>query len=144
MVSVGGWRGAATALSLLVGLGVTGCGTDGGSGDTPVDASGDTSAPSEPATKPGRSDKATDEPVPDGAQQCAQVWREGATLPRAYPGCVAEGDFVRSDRLSCSSGQRLVRFDNRFYAVPGGTVREARPTLAKDRDYRDALASCRA
>lgn len=133
-------------LSLFVGLGVTACGTDDADTDTAGEPSASTpaSTPSGSAAKPGRSDRSAGEKVPDDAPECGEVWREGATLPRIYPGCVAEGAFVESDRLSCSSGQRMVRYDNRFYAVPGGTVREARPTLAKDRDYRDALASCRA
>ena len=45
---------------------------------------------------------------------------------------------------SCSSGQRLGWYGDRYYAVLGGTVREAESLLDDDIGYRDAVASCRA
>ena len=142
MDSFGGWRVSAAALLLLLGLGASACGAedgDAGAADEPTPTATSSS------TDPDPSDETDGGSVPKNAPACAGVWREGTTLPRVYAGCVADGGvYMRSDRLSCSSGQRMVRYDNRFYAVPGGTVHQARPTLAEDRDYRDALASCRA
>ena len=51
---------------------------------------------------------------------------------------------MATDKLGCSSGQRMVMYGNHFYAVLGGTIRETESPLEHDRGYRDAVASCRA
>ncbi|HET7194656.1 MAG TPA: hypothetical protein VFI99_06650 [Nocardioides sp.] len=51
---------------------------------------------------------------------------------------------MASDTLGCSSGQRMVRYGDHFYAVPGGTINETKSSLEDDRGYRKAVASCRA
>jgi hypothetical protein len=52
--------------------------------------------------------------------------------------------FVAVDQEPCSFGQRLVRYGDHFYAVRGGPVNRTAAPLLKDRDYRGAIASCRA
>ena len=83
--------------------------------------------------------------VPPGTPDCATIWQDGATIPRGYAGC-ADGDqqFVKQDSLPCSSGQFIVRFDDQFYGVAGGTVHEAKAPLDRDREYRQAVLRCRA
>jgi hypothetical protein len=78
------------------------------------------------------------------AAACSAVWKDGAQLPRTYRGCSEDDQLVKPDVLGCSSGQRMVRYADRYYAVYGGTVHEASPSLEKDRDYRAAVLSCRA
>ena len=81
---------------------------------------------------------------PPGTPDCTSVWREGATLPRGYSGCLEDADFVRRDALGCSSGQRIIRYADRFYAVPGGTIHSSTKPLDRDRKYRAAVYRCRA
>lgn len=83
--------------------------------------------------------------APPGAPACDDVWQDGEKLPRSYRGCVdGSGAYVPQDGLSCSSGQRMVRYDDQYYGVLGGTVHEATQPLDQDRDYRTAVRSCRA
>jgi hypothetical protein len=56
---------------------------------------------------------------------------------------VLDGDEIPPDVLECSSGQRLVRFDETYYAVRGGLIREAPDGFDADADYRAAVRSCR-
>jgi hypothetical protein len=73
------------------------------------------------------------------------VWKNGTTIPRVYRGCAdADGSYVRKDGLSCSSGQTIIRFDDRFYGVAGGTVHHTATSLLSDRGYRAAVLRCRA
>jgi hypothetical protein len=65
-------------------------------------------------------------------------------IPKGYDGCNADGAFVPADLLGCSSGQRMARFDDRYYGVLGGVVRESKSSLEDDISYREAVASCRA
>jgi len=79
-----------------------------------------------------------------GAPDCAGIWKGGDELPRSYDGCNSDAGFVASDKLGCSSGQRMVRYGDHFYAVPGGTIHETESSLEDDRGYRVAVKSCRA
>jgi hypothetical protein len=80
----------------------------------------------------------------NGAIDCAAVWKDGGDLPRSYDGCNSDEGFVTADTLGCSSGQRMVRYGDHFYGVPGGTIHETESSLGDDRGYRVAVASCRA
>lgn len=123
----------------LVALFAFGCGS---SGSTAPDAAGtDPTGSPEPSVSATVSDTAT----PADGPACDSVWQKGATLPRAYRGCVdTTGTLVPRDALGCSSGQRLVSHADRFWAVPGGTIHEAATPLADDPEYRAAVRSCRA
>jgi len=116
-------RCAAVALTVLA---LTGCGQDQNGPEA-----------QEPSTSNSPS-------VSNGAPDCATVWQDGGELPRSYDGCNSEAGFVATDKLGCSSGQRMVMYGNHFYAVLGGTIRETESPLEHDRGYRDAVASCRA
>lgn len=130
MDSHGGRRAA--RIALLLALGALGaCGSEE-QPEVATDPSSTGSAPTESSS------------VPADAPGCAEVWQEGARLPRGYRGCVDAGEFVDRDAVSCSSGQRLVRHADRYYGVLGGTVHEVAGPLADDRDYRAALRSCTA
>jgi hypothetical protein len=113
---------------------LVGCGEDGG-----TQASDDTSSPASPSA----SDKPSNKPS-KGAPDCTAVWKDNGELPRSYDGCNSDEGFVASDTLGCSSGQRMVRYGDHFYAVPGGTIHGTESLLEDDRGYRAAVASCRA
>jgi hypothetical protein len=72
------------------------------------------------------------------------VWSDGATIPRFYQGCIDQTGYVKPDKLSCSSGQSIIRYDDRFYGVAGGTVHQVTAPLDKDRQYLAAAMRCRA
>lgn len=126
---------AVAALALVM----TGCADSGSDGSSAVEAGSTAATTTDPS--PTATTEAT--PAAEGPA-CADVWSDGATLPRGYQGCVSDaGDFVDRDPLACSSGQRIIRFDDQYYAVPGGTIHQAAEPLDVDAEYRDAVATCR-
>ena len=139
---------SAAALLLPVVL-IAGCGdksastaTDGGSPSTSVstEPTHDTS----PSKSPSGSPSETTEPPHAGAPRCSVVWRAGHRLDRRYTGCNTSVAFVERGGYSCSSGQRMVTYDSRFWSVLGGTIKQTSRTLVKDRRYLHDLHSCRA
>lgn len=129
-------------LVLLVGCALAACGSDDG-----VVAASDespSSAPSaEASTSPGPDSGGTN--VPTDAPACADVWEAGAKLPRTYAGCVEGEGYAKRDVLECSSGQRIVRYGDEFWAALGGTIKQAETTpLRKDPAYIDFVVDCRA
>jgi hypothetical protein len=116
---------------VLAGLCLSACGSDEPETKDPV-------ASDSPSASAGDS-------LPPGTPDCSTVWQDGADIPRGYTGCAdADRVYVKLDALSCSSGQRIIRFDDQFYGVAGGTVHEATAPLDKDREYRAAVLRCRA
>jgi hypothetical protein len=143
MQAHGGWRVRGAGLLLVVAA-LGACGTDdgSGSGDDDARASESPSATSQ-SKSPSKSPSKSTSPPAD-MPGCADVWRDGAKLPRGYRGCVDGGELVERDVLTCSSGQRMIRYADRFYGVLGGTVHQTAGPLEKDRDYRAAFQSCKA
>ena len=155
-------RHAAVVLAAVVVL--AGCGTDSADGEAASStASSSPSASSGPqedegkdgaehgskhggkhGPKHGGKHGAKHGAAPADAPACGAVWRDGVRLARDYEGCMAGTRFVTVDQEPCSFGQRLVRFGDHFYAVRGGPVNRTSAPLAQDRDYRGAIASCRA
>jgi hypothetical protein len=72
------------------------------------------------------------------------VWAKDATLPAGYKGCLKGDTPVRADSLACSSGQRIVRYDEQYFGVPGGTIYQAQGPLNKDKQYLKMIRICRA
>lgn len=132
--------------SLLAGCGSddTGAGTEPGqepsAAVTPSESpSGSPSeSPSEPADEPTAS--APTEPV------CADVWVEGARLPRPYRGChdAERGVWVKAKVIPCSTGQRIVTFADSFYAAGGRPVVRVEGPLVDDARFSQAVAACTA
>lgn len=129
---------------------MAGCSNDEDPGpDTavdPGDSSSETSESPSPSETSSPSPSETADPGAD-APACSAVWKDGARLPRAYQGC-NEGtgesrEFVARDVLGCSSGQRMVRYDEHFYAVLGGDIHRTESRLDDDAGYGDAVARCR-
>ena len=105
------------------------CGSDDADSDTAAD---DQTTPSASAS------------VPAGAPECADLWKDGGEIPRAYQGCVEEGVYVKRDAIACSSGQFMIRYADRYYAFNGGTVFDVGTPLDESRDYRAATRRCTA
>ncbi|TWG95133.1 hypothetical protein L615_000500000770 [Nocardioides sp. J9] len=128
------WAGLAAAATLLL----AGCGSDD---------SGTADDSTSPSATESSSDAASESPVaeqvPAGTPECADVWSAGATLPRGYKGCAQDGALVKPDRLGCSSGQALVRYDDRFWAVRGGRIAGGETPLADSEEYTEQVAICR-
>lgn len=137
--------GARLAAAVLVTLVLAGCGDDGKSadGDSTPAASVSSQATTSAASEPTRDLPTKASPtIPADAPDCAAVWSNGAKLPNGYKGCVADGKYVRADTLSCSSGQGIVKYDDRFWAVRGGTIAQADDIYESD-IYLDSVARCR-
>ena len=124
---------AVLPLAAVLALGLGACGSQSDDQAAP-DGSGSLSAsPSASST------------LPAGTPDCSTVWQDGTTIPRVYRGCADDnGGYVRKDGLGCESGQTIIRFDDRFYGVAGGTVHEASSSLKSDKGYRAAVLRCRA
>jgi len=138
-------RWSLPGLVLVVGCALAACGSD----DAGVVAASDESPSSSPSPEatpsetPPSSSAGTD--VPADAPACADVWEAGAKLPRTYSGCLEAGEYVKRDVLECSSGQRIVRYDDAFWAALGGTIKQASTSpLKKDSVYIDFVIDCRA
>jgi len=106
-----------------------------------TDATGDATSQESQEPTP---EESPEESLPADLDECGAVWQDGATLARDYSGCVEQGSAVDPDQQQCSFGKALVRYDDRFYAVRGGTIHRTAAALEKDRGYRSAMKSCTA
>ena len=106
----------------------------------PADTPSVTDTPSEPATD---EPTATDPTEPPDWPACETLWVEGGEIPTRYEGCLEGDNAVAADNLPCSSGQRIVRYQDKFYGVAGGTIHEAMGALDKDREYLKMVRRCR-
>ena len=142
-------RGTLVALLLPLALSLAACGGDSDSTATDPDASDsstatDTASPAE-ATETAEASETPSEttpPTPDWPA-CGDVWVADAQLPLGYKGCLEGDTAVKADNLPCSSGQRIVRYDDSFFAVAGGSIYETSGPLEKDKVYLQKVRTCR-
>ena len=142
-------RGTLVALLLPLALSLAACGGDSDSTATDPDAS-ESSTATDPASpteatetpEPSESPSETTPPTPDWPA-CGDVWVADARLALGYKGCLEGETAVKADNLSCSSGQRIVRYDDSFFAVAGGTIYETSGPLEKDKLYLQKIRTCR-
>jgi len=128
-------------MALLAAL-LGGCGDGSDSSANDPSGSDSSSEATEPASEsPSPSD--TPPPLPDWPA-CGDVWVQDATIPNGYKGCLEGDQAVKSDTLTCSSGQRIIRYDDRFFGVSGGKIYEAMGPLEKDKQYLKMVRVCRA
>jgi len=99
-------------------------------------------SPTEATETASESPSETTPPTPDWPA-CGDVWVADAQLPLGYKGCLEGDTAVKADNLSCSSGQRIVRYDDSFFAVAGGTIYETSGPLEKDKVYLQKVRTCR-
>ena len=142
-------RGTLVTLLLPLALSLAACGGDSDLTATDPDASDsstatDTASPTEATETPEPSEtpSETTPPVPDWPA-CGDVWVADAQLALGYKGCLEGDEAVKADNLSCSSGQRIVRYDDSFFAVAGGTIYETSGPLEKDKEYLQKVRTCR-
>ena len=95
---------------------------------------------------PAADDAASDTPTVPSSDlpACSDVWQEGADLPKKYKGCSVDGEAVETERVSCSSGQRIYLYDDHYWAVRGHVISFAEDGLTEDAKYTDVMYSCRA
>lgn len=121
------------------------CGNEPGAAadpETPGSSATETSSPSQSPSEPTETTSEAVPEIPDWPA-CGEVWVADAKLPRGYKGCLDGDTAVKSDNLSCSSGQHIVRHEDRFYAVPGGKIYRTKGPLEKDKGYLDQITTCR-
>ena len=120
------------------------CGDDSDSAAADPGSS-DSSTPTDTLSPTKPTAEATDTPPTTPAwPACGEVWVSDARLPLAYRGCLEGDQAVEADNLPCSSGQRIVRYDDSFYAVAGGEIYQASGPLEKDKEYLKSVRICRA
>ncbi len=137
------------AAALLV---LAGCGDDDPSATASDPSASDEPSTSEPASETPSSDEPTEPSEPAESSEpavplppCSEIWvDDGRKLPAPYRGCSENGTDVPAAARECSFGKPLVTYGGRFYAVPRGPINRTERPLAKDPDYRSALASCTA
>ncbi|TIC87404.1 hypothetical protein E8D34_09740 [Nocardioides sp. GY 10113] len=109
---------------------LAGCGGDDTAATDPV---------AEPTTESTESTGAGDDAtLPD----CSAVWQEGADLPSEYGGCAAEGAAVEPTIIECSSGQRVVTYDDHYWALRGNVIGFAADGLKDDPAYKKMIYAC--
>lgn len=127
----------ATVVPLLL---VAGCGEE-----TPVASdAGDDSSPSVTASEsPSESPSESSSSAPvEQEPACDDIWIDQETLPSGYKGCYQDGEMVRAEGRYCEFGKKLFTHDDRFYAVKGGRIAEAKEPFLDDPGYQDVLAKC--
>lgn len=107
-----------TVTALLV---LAGCTSSDGKGDGDGGGGDDSAKPS--ATKTTAAPKGPD---------CAEVWKNGATLPEDYTKCVEDGAYGLQDVTECQDGTKLVAYADAYFAVTGGKI--SQPDVAPMQD----------
>ena len=134
---------AALIIACLVGvLGVSnGCGSSA-STSTAADPGSSSPTSKTPTSEPTKTHPTSKGPSDPSWAVCSTVWKAGVRLPASYPGCNQGSTSVPADRLGCSSGQRLVRFDNHWWAAAGGEIHHS-DDLRRDKTYIHSAQVCR-
>ncbi|QIK75623.1 hypothetical protein [Nocardioides piscis] len=101
-----------------------------------------------PTTRESASDSpsvsSSESPLPDGAiPECADVWVDGATLPKDYTACTSDGETVKPVKRTCGFGAKLLEHDGRYFAMLGKPISDAGDLETND-DYQQLLSSCQA
>lgn len=119
------------------------CGGD--SSSTATDPATQSASSTPPTSTPTDSvtPSATGSPLP-AWPACSDVWQADGKIPLAYKGCLDGADSVPADNLSCSSGQRIVRYADSFFGVAGGKIYHSSGPLNKDKQYLKMVRVCRA
>ena len=120
------------------------CGDDSGSSAADPADTTSTSSSATPSDTPTSSEATTEPTAAPDWPACDSIWVEGQKIPTRYKGCLDGSDQVAADNLSCSSGQHIVRYADRFYGVAGGKIYETMGPLDKDKGYLKMVRTCRA
>lgn len=110
-----------TALALTL-LALTACSSNNDDND---DTSGSTDAGSLPA--------------------CTDIWVEGNTLPADYDGCQNDNDTIEAAvTQTCTNGDTFTGYDDRYWAILGGEIKDAGATdaTADDPEYQADYEQC--
>lgn len=75
--------------------------------------------------------KTTTTPAPSGPS-CADIWKDGATLPKDYTKCVENGAYGAQDVTKCKDGTKLIAYSDIYYAVTGGTISKPKEAPMQD------------
>jgi hypothetical protein len=127
---------AACCLALGLSVSLAACGSDTVT-DPAAEPTATTSLPT--ATPPTTPTTSTEKPIVLPA--CAGVWTAGARLPGTYRGCLDGGKRIEAVVAHCESGQRIVTYDDRYYAVPGAVINDVGDLKTSDQ-YHRAMDSC--
>lgn len=83
--------------------------------------------------------------ITSGVPACSDVWVAGETLPEDYEGCTREdGDLEAAVTLPCTDGTELAGYEDRFWALLGGEIKDAGApdATADDPEYQADSEAC--
>lgn len=101
------------------------------SDDSPADAK-PSSGPSSPSSG------ATTVPTKPA---CADIWKNGAVLPKDYKDCEKPG--AQQESVKCKDGTALIVFDDTYFANTGGKITKSSVSPLQDTDaYGSAYSAC--
>ncbi len=109
-----------TLISVILLL-LAGCHSSGG--DQPTATGTATTSPPSTGT--------SGTPGPSGPS-CADIWIDGATLPKDYTTCNTDGTTGAQDVTRCKDGTKLIAYSDAYYAITGGKI--SKPTVAPMQD----------
>lgn len=74
---------------------------------------------------------------------CADIWKDGAVLPKDYDGCIKDGRAGDQEKVDCQDGTSLIVFEEVFYAMTGGKItKPAAAPLQDTEGYSKAYSAC--
>ena len=111
-----------------------------GNSDNAVDTNADPTLPTQATSQPTPSNPPSSH-APPVLPKCGEVWKADAKLPGRYLGCTQGATRVKAAVSRCESGQQIVTYDGRFYAVPGRPINDV-GDLETSPDYQAAITSC--
>ncbi|MCW2834925.1 MAG: hypothetical protein JWN68_2878 [Nocardioides sp.] len=108
------------------------CGSESGSDDTAAD----------PTSQP-TSESPSTSAEPSALPECADVWVDGADLPKDYTACTTDGVTVKPVKRTCGYGAKFLEQEGRFFAIKGNRITDA-GDLETSEEYQQILAACQA
>jgi hypothetical protein len=78
----------------------------------------------------------------DNLPSCAEVWVDGKTLPGDYGGCGNDDSITAAVTINCKDGSKFTTYEDRFFAILGGTVHANVGEPGTDPAYVAAYDAC--
>lgn len=137
-------KAAASAVVVLMGATLAGCGDDGTVADPTSTSSTTESATTQPTTESPSTDSSS--PATKTEPVCSEAIVAGQPLAADYAGCYDdEADvWLKPRSRKCSSGGTITVLGPKAYVVAGQPVIVTKKILVKDKKFLELAATCSA